>query len=762
MKRAVIIVVILLVAVGAAAPFLPFDFLKPRIAGALSAGLGRRVEIDSVYLTLFSGPGFSLEGVTIHEDPRVGREPFAYAATLDVRVDLFGLLAGRRGFSLLNFGDATFNLVKNGDAPWNVQMLLDSQRGRTQIPAIRIRAGRVNVKFGDTKSVLFFNDVDLDVAPARSDIVSVRFSGVPSRTDRSMQDLGHFFVRGTYAIAGEVPVVDMTAQMEPSALSALGSLLGQSRFDWQGSASGDARISGPLAALTVTGTARLTDSRQAELVAFGYKGIVDVGHQKIELATDPAKTTKVRYAVENLLTYPKWEVSATFDTVSLADLTALLRKTGVPLPEKLTAKGSLEGAAAYSSTAGFSGQLDLQKGSVSFADSGAADLSAVHVILAPQTITLQPVTVTQDGAEVARVEGAYSFAPPNPKNPRIMPGLDLRITARGLPTSALAAMGFTGIPLPEGFSKGTVRGTARYREGYWSGDYDLQAGTFPVDGLADPVNITALNVHAAADKVTFGHIKGSVGKFSFEGEYHRVAPPAKADQVRLVISGGSGQELERLFRPTLARGGGFIQRTLRLGGETAEPDWLGQRKMEGTLAVRGMNVAGHMLAIESARLIWTGSLVSLTGMNARIDSVRSNGDLRVDLSSAAPTYRFEGTLLGVPIQGGQVDLEGNGRASGVGAALLGSLHGEGSFSVKSIALSPDAEFRAGTGKFTVDISGGSPRWKFNDVELTRGGETFLGEGSAAGDGKLTLDLTSDGKPVKVTGSLTATTRAAER
>ena len=88
MKRPLVLVILLIAVLGAALPYAPVDFLKFPIERALERGLGRQVQVDRVSLTLFSGPGVSLDGVTIHEDSRAGIEPFAYANTLDARLSL--------------------------------------------------------------------------------------------------------------------------------------------------------------------------------------------------------------------------------------------------------------------------------------------------------------------------------------------------------------------------------------------------------------------------------------------------------------------------------------------------------------------------------------------------------------------------------------------------------------------------------------------------------------------------------------------------
>ena len=49
-----------------------------RLQASLERALGRRVEIGKVHFNLFKGPGFSVDNVTIHEDPAIGMEPVVY------------------------------------------------------------------------------------------------------------------------------------------------------------------------------------------------------------------------------------------------------------------------------------------------------------------------------------------------------------------------------------------------------------------------------------------------------------------------------------------------------------------------------------------------------------------------------------------------------------------------------------------------------------------------------------------------------------
>src|SRR5580704_890962 len=130
-KRGIIIALVLVLAVGFAAPHFEIEFVRPKIERALERGLGRHVEVGPVHFNLFTGPGFTVDDVTIHEDPRAGIEPFAYVPALGADVSLLALLHRKLEFSTIRIsgspalGDPSINLVKTDAGPWNFQFLLD-------------------------------------------------------------------------------------------------------------------------------------------------------------------------------------------------------------------------------------------------------------------------------------------------------------------------------------------------------------------------------------------------------------------------------------------------------------------------------------------------------------------------------------------------------------------------------------------------------------------------------------------------------------
>ncbi len=109
------------------------------------------------------------------------------------------------------------------------------------MPAIEMRSGRVNFKFGDTKSVFYFNDADLDVSPSDNGSVDLRFSGAPSRTDQAAPEFRTLLSSAEY---GATRHVDMRVELERSAVEEVARLFDQHAFGLHGSVAFDAQLPG--------------------------------------------------------------------------------------------------------------------------------------------------------------------------------------------------------------------------------------------------------------------------------------------------------------------------------------------------------------------------------------------------------------------------------------------------------------------------------------------------------------------------------------
>jgi len=751
MKRLLWIALAVLVVTGIAAPYLDIDIVRPKIQRALERALGRKVEVGQVHINLFTGPGFTLEDVTIHEDPRAGIEPFAHVWTLEARVRLLSLFSRRLEFSSLRLGAETgINLVKTDAGPWNFQFLLGSAEANAgTMPSIKMRRGRVNIKFGDTKSVFYFDDADIDVSPSGNGALDLRFSGSPARTDRSAQNFGHFFIRGRWS--GER--LDMRVELERSPLGEVARLMDRRGFGLHGVVAFDAQISGNPSHLDVAGQLQVDDIHRWDLLPkrgggwqIAYKGTLDLHGERLELESITDAPVALKFRAWDYLSRPHWEAGADLKQIPLATLLEVARHMGISLAENLAADGSVSGGLRYSDSDGASGRVELQDASLTLPDAQPLRSASAAIDIGQQALSLETSTVRIGDSESADVSGTYSFDSPG--------GLDLKINTRGLSVADLRSFDLAAIPLLDQTPVGTWRGSARYHwtpgeEGEWSGEYELQNARINVDGLADPLRIHSAAVTLNGARVAVSRLRARVGDVSFMGDYRWEPAALRPHKFRITIPEVDLAELERILTPTLVRERGFLARTLRFGAAPL-PEWLKTRRADGTVSVVALNLGDTQIRIDGARVLWDGGLVRLARLNAHIDPAAVTGDLAIDLSGRSPHYRFEGKLQDLAYKGGRVDLEGSLDADGVGAQLLTSARAEGRVHGRAIAFAPDADFRSIAGCFEMSGWLDGPRWRLSGLEIQQGGETYYGTGASQIDGRLVLDLASHGRQIRYT------------
>jgi hypothetical protein len=786
MKRLLWIGVVLVIAIGAAAPFLDADFFRPAIERSLERGLGRRVEIKKARFNLFTGPGFTLEDVTIYEDPRAGIEPFMFVSGVEARVRLLSLFSRRLEFSNLRLHqlDAdhdkpNINLVKTAAGPWNFQFLLNSAPALSgAMPAIKMRGGRVNFKFADTKSVFYFNDADFDVAPSLDGSLDLRFSGAPSRTDRAAQNFGHFFVRGTW-VSGASGVggtranqrLDMKVELERSALDEAAHLIDRRGLGLHGVVAFEAQLSGPPSHLEMTGHLQIDDIHRWDLLPkrgggwrIPFAGMLDLHGERLELASlfdTPNSPIDLEFRARDFLSAPRWDASAELKQMPVATLLEVARHMGSPLSEKLVADGSVSGAIHYGDQDGFGGRVELQDASLMLPEGRPLRAANAAVTIDGNALTLEPSTVTIDNNaggdnQSAEVEGGFGAGG----------GLNLKITTRGFNVADLHSFGLSAIPLLEQTPQGTWRGWAQYRwtpgeAGEWSGEYDLQNARIAVDGLADPVRIQSAAVVSNGARISVTRLRARAGAVAFTGDYRYEPAATRPHKFHIDIAHADAAEIERLLAPALVRERGFFARTLRLGPAPA-PDWLKERRADGTLSIGTLTIDDLATHVDFARLLWDGALLRLVRLHASADSGSDapgadtptfNGDLAIDLSGRAPHFRFDGKLEDVAYKGGRVDFEGSLDADGAGAELLTGAHAEGCLHGRFIEFAPETEFRAVKGCFEMTASSAGVRWKLPGIEVLQGADTFYGTGATQADGRLVLDLANRNRQVHYSSAI---------
>src|SRR5450759_3610963 len=111
---------LLLVIAGFVAPVFTAAQYGPRVQASRERALGRRVEICKVQFNLFKGPGFSVENVTIYEDPAIGMKPVVYIqepGSMEVAPSIWSLLGGRFVIASIRRIEATTILTNSVPGP---------------------------------------------------------------------------------------------------------------------------------------------------------------------------------------------------------------------------------------------------------------------------------------------------------------------------------------------------------------------------------------------------------------------------------------------------------------------------------------------------------------------------------------------------------------------------------------------------------------------------------------------------------------------
>lgn len=732
MLRIAFYAVLAVAILAALAPYIPAAFLRTRVEAALSRSLNRAINIGDIRFTFFPagpvpGPGFALENVTIHEDPRAGIEPFAYMQELGASVRVLSLLGGDLELSGINLGNASINLVKLNDGQWNVQYLLDGLKD-TAMPAFRMREGRVNFKFGDTKSVFFFNAADIDIAPGVTGAMDLRFSGEPSRSDHTKQDFGRFFIRGTSSAAGKL---DLSIELQRSSLEESLRLMDPQGFGVHGILALNGRVAGPPEQLALTGTVDIGDIHRSDLLPkegqawkLPIQGTLDLRNERIDLASTGSDTAVgVKFHAQEYLTHPMWNAAAEFRAMPLSTLFAVARHMGATLPETLVAEGTVSGAAAYDQISGLTGKFTVDDASLKLPESDPLKTTLATLEVREGAVHLAPATVIVSPTQTAQIEGSAGLASPH--------ALDLRITTRGLSVAAMRSFGLPDIPV---VSQGASwAGWARYQDEKWSSESTVTDAKLTVAGFAAPVEIASASVSLVPARLSVSRISGKLGETAFSGSYEaRGTQPARFS---LVIPEINAEELEKILAPTLARAGpGLLDRTLRRPANV--PEWLKTRRAEGTVSIDSASTTEWHAREIKARVQWDGAAVRWTNATAQIEGAVFAGSLDTDLSAPSAKFHLAGAITGIPYRGGVLDLTGTVDAEGLGAQLLQTARAEGTAKGRGIGLAADGDFRTFSGSFTMQPLGTAPRWKLTNVETPQG----QGSGATQEDGQLVLQV----------------------
>ncbi len=753
-----------LLGVGMAAPYVTVDQYARRLQGSIERALGRRVELGGVHFSLFKGPGFAVDYVTIYEDPSIGREPVVYiqkvaGSGMEITPSIWSLLGGRFVISSIRLEGASINLAKSGPASewgrWNFASFVN-RSVLSNAPEIQIRDSRIHFKFGDEKSVFYLTETDLDISPpgAVGRAWKVNCEAKPARSDRPAQGLGSFRLKGRWFVNPERLDLDMV--LDQTGLGELTALMSGQAGSVHGSISARVHFGGPINNVGIQGRINIEDVHRWDLLPpkgqgwpLDVNGRWDLMSQQVELQSNSAGSVplplSVRFRASDYLSQPHWAMALNWNRFPTGPLLELARHMGAQLPPKLQVGGSLDGAMVYSGHGSFQGKLAFHDASVTIPDSPPVRFEEAYLVLDQGHVHLSPAVV-RTAEDQAAIEADYSMDQGT---------LDLAISSDGMKVESLRAqVALAAVPWFEQVQSGRWSGQLRYRrengKGSWTGDLQVTEAQMAIPQLSTPLQLAAAHAQIDGARVVLDHIKGQAGKVLFTGEYRYEPGASRPHHVRLRADEVDAAELEAELIPVLRRSRSLLARAL---GRASMPDWLEQTEVDGALQIDDLMLAGAHLEKVRARLVWDAARVDLEGLQANLDNAAVTGKLAINLRGTRPAYKLTGSLKGLPWQSGKVDAEGAMETSGTGLQLLTNLKSEGAFTGTNVDVGALTLCRTVSGNYALTWPQATPQWRLTGLNMRTADEVYTGSGGTQDDGRVVILLTNGSKEMRMSGPL---------
>jgi hypothetical protein len=760
-------------ALGIAAPFVNAARFSSSVQRALEESLGRRVTFERVYYRLFPQPGFSLENVTIGEDPHYGLEPFSYMNGLEARLRIDKLLLGKIRFANLRLIDPSLNLVKRGDGTWNVVELLERMSAPrplllTLFPAIEVSNGRLDFKLGNRKTTLYVTEADVSVYPERSGRVVVNFSGSPARTDRAGNGFGS--MRGSFnwmvnPPSREADQFEADVTLEPSNLSELTTLIEGQDIGVHGTISSRAHIAGPLGALRVSGELRLQDVHRWDLLPSSgadwrvpYDGSINMLAHSLELRTSPQRTGEappaaLQVKANEFLTKPAWTIMTSLNKAPVQSLLPLARRMGFAVPAGVELSGAIDGAVGYSNNGGFSGEVSLHDAVAKLPNIAPISTAAADLKIVPDGLHLESAILQATGGGTLRVGGDYSW-----RSQR----LATAITVNDVSTETLknTAQAWFGTPSALGaLGDGNVTGELTYDSGSapapnpsggWSGQLQFANATLNAAGVGIPLTHSQGHVVFTPLTVDVAHFSAMLGERAVQGNYHYNQTAKRAERVHLEFPTADFLEIAAALEPAWQDPGILA----RLPFTTRSiPSWLAARNLEGDITIAHFSVNQNDLGPLSAHFVWQGVNLQISSLQLRLSEGSLKAAGAVNLAAREPKASLRAALTGFRWGGGTVDAEGNLQTSGTGAEGLRNLQANGSFWGENVTLSPNDSFEKVSGAFELSFAGNAGKLHFSKMQAVQPNDDWSGEASSNSDGQLVFDLGNGDRQLHIVSAL---------
>jgi hypothetical protein len=758
-KRVVLGTMALLLFVAWYVPRISAGRYRDRARAALEKGLGRSVEIGEVRFRLLPTPGLTISNVVIGEDAKIGAEPVAYVNTLSAVPRITSLFGGPLEFASVDLDDASLNLTRvdspGGGVNWNFASLLRPET-LAEFPSVHMRGGRINFKFGDTKSLFYLLNTDVDLWPpnSASGPWTLRMHAWPARTDRTARGFGSFLLRGQWLQSNNTTTLDL--KLEQSELGDMLTLFNGQESGFHGHISGDAHLAGPLNRVGIAGRMNVWDIHSFDKAPpggsgwrFDVGGAIDAPDQTIDLNAKVAggpSPLEVRYRVSDYLRRPRWGVTASFQHFPLAPIPSIARNLGWPLPADFKFDGTADGAVGYSMPEGaprMDGTLNLAISTFTVAGTPPLHLPGAELHFAGSAITLEAAEVTNESKETAAIAGSYDVASKK---------VDVELSSDGMSIASLKRqVSVAGIPLLSQATSGTWRGDLRYNGEAWSGDVNLADADIPFEAFAEPLHVVSADATIDGAGLSLKRVNITVGGIAAQGEYRYETAAPRPHKFKITIPEASGPAMEKLLMPTLRRGN-FLTYAFNFG-RVPEPDWLRNMHADGTIQAAQFELGGGHFTGLRARVIWNGADVEFSNLETQFGEAKFKGAAVAHLAGRQPAYVVTGKLTDMDWRNGSISADGVLSTSGTGTALLSNMKAQGAFGAKEIELAAPEVYDSVSGTFDWVWDARNPKLRLPQLVMKAGPDTYLGSAEMEDNGQLVLKVSDGTKHIQAAGAI---------
>ena len=778
----------LLVLAAWAMPEVTEGWYRERMLKALEAGLGRKVEIGQVRFRLVPTPGYAISDVRIGEDPAVGQEPAAYVDTLVARPSLLALLQGKLTVGSVRLEDASLNLTRVDNGPggvhWNFSSVAAGTRA-TAFPDIHMAGGRVNFKFGDTKSIFYLLDTDVDLTPSTTPDgpLKIRMGGEPARTDKPSRGFGSFVASGQWNFADHS--LELDVRLEKSELSDVLSLFQGGSSGLLGTVWGDAHLAGPMSKIGVAGHMNVINLHGwnqsppgGSAFPFTIGGTINATGQVIDLeATAAGKPSPLtaHFRMADYLGRPGWYATVKLDGVPVAPLTGIARNFGITVPPDLTLDGTARGSVGYwkpgegradlpgwkdtvaPTGPGFAGQIRIFDTTLAAKDSPSLKIAQADVVFDGTSIKLPPTSIRNDAGESSLVDAIYDTASGEMQASLSSEGMAIasvrrQISVIGAPIIGLATAGvWSGNLHYEHPGKPAADATEDPVVAGWTGDIHLKDTDISFEAFAQPVHVIEADATIDSTGATIKKIRLTIAGIAAQGDYRYEIGAEHPHRFHMVLPSASAEDLETVFTPALRRAG-FLTYAFNFG-RVPQPDWLRDMHADGSVQVTSLTLGGTQIANLRANVLWDGSEVKLSGATAKVSGAAFAGDAALHLAGRQPDYEVNGHIAGFAWQGGTLTATGSLNASGMGADLLSSLKAEGTFTGRKLEVGKLNPWDAAEGHFEFTVSKATPRLRLSDLVIQSGGAKWNGVAETQDSGETFFKLTDGARHMEASGAV---------